>query len=91
MNKTILALVTAVLMSGAIPALSANTPQEEYICKLEARKCVTQIEAVQEKIKKMNEKVEQGATYSEADLKKLQKKLKELNDLLDKMNPVGKK
>jgi hypothetical protein len=91
MKRTMFALLAAVAMSAAIPAFSADTPQEEYICRLEARKCVTQMEAVQEKVKKMNEKIEQGATYSEADLKKLQKKLKELNDLLDKMKPVGKK
>ena len=48
------------------------------------------MEAVQEKIQKMNEGIEKGATYSEADMKKLQKKIKELNDLLDKIKPAKK-
>ncbi len=84
-------ILAAFVWAAAIPALAADTPQEEYICKIEARKCGTQMESVQGKIQKLNEGIEKGATYSEADMKKLQKKLKELNDLLDKMKPVGKK
>jgi Skp family chaperone for outer membrane proteins len=92
MKKSSIVVVAVLMLAAAIPAFSAETtPQEEYICKLEARKCMTQLEAAQEKIQKINQGIESGATYSEADLKKLQKKLKELNDLLDKMKPVRKK
>jgi len=91
MKRMIPALMAGLIMSAALPAFSADTPQEEYICRLEARKCKTQMETAQEKIQKLNEGIEKGATYSDSDMKKLQKKLKELNDLLDKMKPTGKK
>ena len=90
MKRTLTVAMAVLMMSTAIPAFSADTPQEQYICKLEARKCMTQMEVVQGKIKKMNEGIEKGATYSESDMKKLQMKIKELNDQLDKMKPTGK-
>jgi len=90
MKRTLSVAMAALMMSAAIPAFSADTPQQEYICKLEAKKCMTQIDVVQGKIKKMNEGIEKGATYSKSDMDKLQMKIKELNDLLDKVKPAGK-
>jgi hypothetical protein len=90
MKRTLSVAMAALMMSAAIPAFSADTPQQEYICKLEAKKCMTQIDVVQGKIKKMNEGIVKGATYSKSDMDKLQMKIKELNDLLDKVKPAGK-
>jgi len=90
MKKTALVMISAIMAVTATPLFGADTPQDQYICKLEARKCMTQMDVVQEKMKKMNEGIQKGTTYSEGDMKKLQSKIKELNDLLDKIKPVTK-
>ena len=86
MNRIIIMVMAAFLMSAAVPAFSAEiSHQEEYTCKVEARKCMSDLDVVHSKMEKMNKSIEGGATYSESDMQKLKMKIKELDELLDNM------
>lgn len=51
-----------------------------------ARECALQAETIQQKIKRLNAEVASGSKkYSAEELKKLENKLKEANDLLDNL------
>jgi hypothetical protein len=51
-----------------------------------ARECALQAESIQQKIKRLNTEVAEGSKRHSADeLKKLEQKLKEANDLMDQM------
>ena len=51
------------------------------------RECALQAETIQQKIKRLNAEVASGSKkHNPEELKKLEKKLKEANELLDQMN-----
>jgi hypothetical protein len=93
--KKLLVILMALGLFSAIPVLAAdhegmkmdshegmtmNTPDG-------ARECALQAETIQQKIKRLNAEVAKGSKkYSAEDLKKLEQKLKETNNLLDQMN-----
>jgi hypothetical protein len=94
MKKLILVLM-AVGLFGAMPALAA----ENNGMKMDmhegmtmdtpdgARECALQAESIQQKIKRLNTEIAQGSKkHSAKDLKTLENKLKEANQLLDQMN-----
>jgi seryl-tRNA synthetase len=81
--------MAACLMSASVPMFSAAVDhQEEYSCKVEARKCMSDLDVAQAKMKKMNEKIKKGAKYSEEDMKKLKKSISELQQAIDNMKPM---
>lgn len=91
MRRIMTMVMAAFLMSAVVPAFSAAIDhQEEYSCKVEARKCASDLDVAQAKITKMNESIESGATYSEKDMKNLQLKINELNELIDKLKATPK-
>jgi hypothetical protein len=90
MKKILAMVITAVFMSITGSAIAADiSNQEAYICKVEARKCMDNIQTAQAKVQKLNESVEKGSVYSPADIDKIQKLIKELNDTLDKTKPAS--
>jgi hypothetical protein len=84
MRKFALALMTVALF-GAMPVFA-----EQSEMKMEhegVRECALQAETIQEKIKRFETEIAKGEKkYSAKDLKNLNKKLKEANELLDEMN-----
>jgi hypothetical protein len=92
MKKFVIMSVAACLMSASIPMFSAAVDhQEEYSCKVEARKCMSDLSAIQAKMKKMNESIKRGTKYSEEDMRKLQKSISELQQAIDSMKPMPTK
>jgi hypothetical protein len=88
MKRIAIMVLAAFFMSASVPAFSAVIDhQKEYSCKVEAMKCMSDLDVVQAKMKKMNESVESGATYSEADMNMLKKKISELSEAIDRMKP----
>jgi len=86
MKKIMIMVVAAFLMSAAVPAFSADIDhQEEYSCKVEARKCMSDLDIAHAKIEKMNKAIAAGAAYSESDMQKLKIKIQELNEMIDNM------
>jgi len=84
-KKTII-LLTALLMSTAIPLLAQDeTNQDKVICQLASKNCLSQSEAIQKRIRKLQKDMAKGKTYSADEVKKLEQKLKEAQEILDKL------
>jgi hypothetical protein len=76
--------VVALLMSASVFAQESN--QDKVICELASGNCVKQADLLRKRIEKLNRNIAKGTKkYSAEDLKKLEQKLKETQDLLDKM------
>jgi len=86
MKKSVIMMMTALMLSAAIPAYSQQTPEEKVICNLAAQNCLNKADILQKRIKKLNAEVKKGSkTYSAEDLKKIEQKLQEAQDALDKV------
>ncbi|HJV36469.1 hypothetical protein [Geomonas sp.] len=86
MKRVTIAALAAVLMLNTIPAFAQETPQDKYICELQAGNCKNRADAIQRKMKKINADIKKGnKTYSAEDLKKIEDKLKEAEQMLDNL------
>jgi len=86
MKKIVLMISAALLMSASIPAFSQQTAEEKVICNLAAQNCLNKADILQKRVKKLQGEVKKGTkSYSAEDLKKLEQKLQETQDLLDKI------
>lgn len=86
MKKSALILMTVFLVSGAIPALAQEpTKQDQVICNLSAKNCLGEAEAIQKRVKKMQSEMKKGKSYSSEDVQKLEQKLKEAQEILDRI------
>ena len=86
MKKRAIIVLAAVMMSVTVPAIAQQTSEEKVICELAAKNCLNKAEILEKRVKKLNTELKKGTkTYSAEDLKKLEQKLKETQDLLDKM------
>ena len=84
--KKLVFLVMTVLMINCAPALAQETPQDQYRCKLQAGNCLKSADAVQRKMKKLEADIKNGKkVYSADDLKKIEDKLKEVEQMLDNL------
>jgi Skp family chaperone for outer membrane proteins len=79
---TIIVLAALLVSSGAF---AQQTNQEQVICNLSSGSCLKEAELIQKRVKKLNQKIKKGDKYSPEDLKKLEQKLKEPQELLDKL------
>jgi uncharacterized protein YlxW (UPF0749 family) len=76
----------ALLVSASMPAFSDQTPEEKVICNLAAQSCLNKADVLQKRVKKLKAEVNKGTKkYSAEDLKKIEQKLQETMDLLDKV------
>lgn len=87
MKKHALIIMAAFLVSGAIPALAQEaSKQEQVICNISAKNCLGEAAAIQKRIKKIQAEMQKGKkTYSPEDVQKLEQKLKEAQEILDKI------
>ncbi len=86
MKKTAIMALAALMMAAAVPAMSQQTNEEKVICELAAKNCLNKADILEKRVKKLNAEIKKGTkTYSAEDLKKLEQKLKETQDLLDKI------
>jgi uncharacterized protein HemX len=91
MKKNAIVLIAALLLSPAGYIFAQQTHEERVSCELAAKNCLNRIEIMQKKIKKLNDQIKKGSkTYSAEELKKLEQKLQETKDLLDKLEGAGK-
>jgi hypothetical protein len=82
-SSTIIVLATF-LVSGTVLAQQSN--QEKVICDLASGNCLKQAELIQKKMHKLDKEIKKGdKKYSPEELRKLELKLKETQDMLDKM------
>jgi len=86
MKKMAIMGIAALMLSAAIPAFAEESRQEQVICQLAAKNCLNESEAIQKKMKKVRDDIDTGTkVYSAEDIKKIEQKLKEANDLLDNL------
>jgi len=85
MKRRALLPLTVVLMSAAAPVFPQDV-QEKVICEIASKNCLNTLEIIKKRMKKMDTEIKKGSrTYSAEDMKKLEQKLQETRDLLDKM------
>ena len=93
--KKLLVIILALGLFSAMPVLAAEHAGMDMSShegmKMDtaegARECALQAETIQAKIKRLNAEVAKGSKkYSADDIKQLQKKLKEANEILDQIN-----
>lgn len=91
MKKMAVMLMAAFMMSATVPALAAEmTKEEKDQCLLASKNCAMEVDTLQKKIKKLNAEIKKGKkVYSAEEIKKLQQKLDEANDLLDNILKGG--
>ena len=86
MKKRIIMTLAALALAATMPAMAQQSHDEQVICDLAAKNCLNKAEILQKRVKKLNSEIKKGTkTYSAEDLKKLEQKLKETQDLLDKI------
>ena len=86
MRKIALIALAALLTAAAVPALAQEpSNQDQVICNLASKNCLSQSEAIQKRVKKIQKDIAKGKTYSTEDVQKLEQKLKEAQELLDKL------
>ncbi|WP_298437901.1 hypothetical protein [Geobacter sp.] len=90
MKKSAILVCSALFLATSVPVPAQQSHQEKVACDLAAQNCLNRIQIIQKRIKKLNTEIKKGsAKYSPEELKKLEDKLQETQDLLDKLE--GKK
>ena len=89
MKKIAALLVAAFMMAMMVPAFAQQTPAQKDQCLLTAKACTDQVDTIQQRVKKLDQAIKEGKkVYTPEELKKLQDKLKETQDLLDTLEGV---
>ena len=86
MKKAAVMMLAVFAMSATVPAFGQMSKEEKDQCLLAAKNCANEVNSIQQKIKKLNAEIKKGKkVYSADEIKKLQDKLKEAEELVDKM------
>jgi hypothetical protein len=87
MKRIAILVMAAVMMSVAVPVFAADmTKEQKDQCLLASKECKTEVDSIQQKIKKLNAEIKKGKkVYSADEIKKLNAKLKEAEDMLDNL------
>ena len=94
MKKIALLMAAAFVVSVSSPVFAMNhemSKEQKDQCLLYSKNCATQVDTIQQRIKKLNQEVKKGTrTYSPQELKRLEQKLKEAEEILDALErPTG--
>lgn len=86
MRKAAVLLLAAFITSVSLPVFAEEMKGAKDECLLASKNCKSEVDTIQVKIKKLNTEIKKGKkVYSSDDLKKLEAKLKEANDILDSL------
>ncbi len=93
MKRIGLLFVMGLLLTVSVPLFAQQmSPAEKDQCLLSSKECKNEADSIQKKIKLLQKEIKKGKTvYSAEEIKKLQDKLKEANDLLDDLLKGGGK
>lgn len=91
MRRIAVMLIAAASMAVAVPAFAAEmTKEQKDMCLLAAKGCAAEVDSIQQKMKKLQAEIKKGKkVYSADELKKLENKLKEAEDMLDTLLKGG--
>lgn len=89
MKTVLMRTVTAVIAVAFMATLSMSadaqmTKEQKDECLLASKNCSNEVDSIQMKMKKLQAEIKKGKkVYNADELKKLQEKLKEANEILD--------
>lgn len=90
MKKIAILVMTAVAISATVPTLAQMTKEEKDQCLLASKNCMTEVDSIQKRIRKLNAEIKKGKrVYSVEELKKLEQKLKEASEILKTLETQG--
>lgn len=86
MKKAAVLLLAAFITSVSVPAFAQDTKGGKDECLLASKDCKSDVDSIQQKIKKLNAEIKKGKkVYSADEIRKLDAKLKEAEAMLDNM------
>ena len=93
MKKILIAVLTAFALSTTSMAFAEEVKKDEKNeCLLAAKGCRDEVDSIQQKMKKINSEIKKGSkVYSAEELKKLEQKLKEANEIIKNLQRAGGK
>jgi peptidoglycan hydrolase CwlO-like protein len=87
MRKIAILLLAAFLTTASVPVFAEDMKSSKDECLLASKNCKDDVDSIQQKIKKLQTEIKKGKkVYSAEEIKKLDAKLKEANDMLDQLN-----
>jgi peptidoglycan hydrolase CwlO-like protein len=90
MKSMSITLAAAIFLLSAAPAFS-QTQAEKDECMLAMKNCTDQVDDIYKRMHRLDKEIKKGKkVYTPAELKKLQQKLAETEDLLKSMEKPGK-
>ena len=93
MKKVLIAVLTTFALSTtsmAFAAADATHDMAKDECLLASKGCLHEVDSIQQKLKKLNAEIKKGKkVYSAEELKKLEQKLKEANEILNSLEKPG--
>jgi uncharacterized protein YlxW (UPF0749 family) len=85
MKRAIILALSVMMLSAAVPVFAegqGNSEKDE--CLLIAKSCKDEVDSIQQKMKKLQAEIKKGKkVYSAEELKKLETKLKEADELMN--------
>lgn len=83
MKKTALMLTAAFFMTSAAPAFAQMNQAQKDECLLASRNCMNQVDDIKKRMQKLDKEIKKGTkVYNPQELKKLQEKLTETQEML---------
>lgn len=90
MMRKVSMLTAAIFLFSAAPGFSQMTQAEKDECLLASRNCMNQVDDIQKRIKKLDKEIQKGTrVYTPEELKKLQDKLTETQQVLKDLEKPG--
>jgi len=91
MKKMSVMLAAVMLALSAAPAFSETTQSQKDECMLASKNCTDQVDDIYKRMHRLDKEIRKGKkVYTPAELKKLQEKLSETQDILKTMEKPGK-
>jgi Skp family chaperone for outer membrane proteins len=93
MKKILIAILTVAALSASSMAFAADAPAagSKDECLLASKNCMNEVDSIQQRMKKLNAEIKKGKkVYSADELKKLEMKLKEADELLKGLEKPGR-
>jgi peptidoglycan hydrolase CwlO-like protein len=91
MKRFAVMLMAGLFLMSALPAVAQTARSEKDECLLASKNCKTEVDTLQQNVKKLQGEIKKGnKVYTAEELKVLEKKLKELNDYMKTMGSPGK-
>jgi len=93
MKKILITVLAAFALSATTMAFAQETQKnEKNECILAAKGCKDEVDSIQQKVKKINREIKKGTkVYSAEELKKLEQKLKEADEIINNLEKSGGK